>query len=115
MLYSAFFLGGWIRCCGLGFNQMNVHKKRSWLVRLFRLPSSAEQKVSNLYHRIPAPVRFWIYFSLLVLSTAFLIVNDSLAILDSLKRVLGMSRTAHAYIPVQSLPVIAAAEQVHHG
>ncbi len=70
---------------------MNVHKKRSWLVRIFRLPSSAEQQLSNLYHAIPGPTRFWIYFSLLVLSTAFLIVNDSLAVLDSLKRMLGMS------------------------
>ena len=70
---------------------MNVHKKRSWLVRFFRLPSSAEQKLSNLYHRVPVQTRFWIYFSLLVLATAWLIVNDKLIALDSLKRVLGMS------------------------
>lgn len=70
---------------------MNIHKKRSWLVRLFRLPSSAEQKVSNFYHRIPSKARFWLFFSLLVFSTAFLIVNDDWSWLDSIKRMIGMS------------------------
>ncbi len=70
---------------------MNVHKKRSWLVRFFRLPSSAEQKLSKLYRRIPAKVRFWITFSLLILATSFLIVNDKLTALDSFKRLLGMT------------------------
>jgi cyclic-di-AMP phosphodiesterase PgpH len=70
---------------------MNVHQKRSWLVRFFRLPSSAEQTLSNFYHRIPPQTRFWIYFGLLVLTTAFLIVNDSLTALDTFKRWVGMT------------------------
>jgi hypothetical protein len=70
---------------------MNVHNKRSWLVRLLRLPSSAEQKLSNLYHRIPPATRFWIYFVLLVLTTAFLISHEKLTVFDSLPRMMGMA------------------------
>jgi hypothetical protein len=70
---------------------MNVHNKRSWLVRLLRLPSSAEQKLSNLYHRLPPATRFWIYFVLLVLTTAYLISHEKLTVFDSLPRLMGMA------------------------
>lgn len=69
---------------------MNIHKKRSWLVRFFRLPSSAEQKISNLYHRIPGKTRFWFYFGLLVFSTAFLTTNANFTALSSILRLIGM-------------------------
>ena len=69
---------------------MSVHKNRSLLLRFYRLRSSAERKFSNFYHRIPPPVRFWIYFSLLILATALLIANEDLNLRDSLKRLVGM-------------------------
>ncbi|HEX4948636.1 MAG TPA: HDIG domain-containing protein, partial [Blastocatellia bacterium] len=73
---------------------MNVHKKRSWLVRFFRLSSSAEQKLSNFYHRIPPPARFWLYFGCLVFATAYLIVGKQWPELASWPRLIGMSAVA---------------------
>jgi putative nucleotidyltransferase with HDIG domain len=70
---------------------MKIHTKRSWLVRVLRLPASAEQKLSNLYHRVPVNIRFWLYFGLLVLVTAFLIANEKLTAVESLSRLLGMT------------------------
>ena len=70
---------------------MNVKRKRSWLIQFLRLPSSAEQKLSNWYHRIPPRVRFWGFFSGLVLTTAYLISHESLTAFDSPQRFIGMS------------------------
>lgn len=70
---------------------MKIHKKRSWFVHLFRLPSSAEQKLSNFYHRIPPRVRFWGLFGLLVVVTALFIVGDAGRWQESSKRLIGMS------------------------
>ena len=70
---------------------MNVKRKRIWLIQFFRLPAAAEQQLSNVYHRIPPKVRFWGLFSLLVLTTAYLISHESLRKFDSPERFIGMS------------------------
>lgn len=70
---------------------MNVKRKRSWLVQFLRLPSSAEQTLSNYYHRIPARARFWGYFSSLVFATAYLVSQEKLRAFDSPQRFIGLS------------------------
>ncbi|MFN7929631.1 MAG: HDIG domain-containing protein [Blastocatellia bacterium] len=69
---------------------MNTKRKRSWLVRVLRLPSSAEQRLSHWYHRIPPRVRFWSFFSLLVFATAHLIAHEGFLTFNAPQRLLGM-------------------------
>jgi cyclic-di-AMP phosphodiesterase PgpH len=69
---------------------MNVKRKRSGLVHLLRLPASAEQKLSNLYHRIPPKVRFWGLFSILIFATAYLISSEKLSMFDAPHHLLAM-------------------------
>lgn len=70
---------------------MNTKRKRSWLIQIFRLPSSAEQRLSNWYHSIPPPVRFWGFFSFLILATAHLIAHESLWAFHAPTRFVGMA------------------------
>jgi hypothetical protein len=52
---------------------MNIVRKRSWMVRLWRLPRTAGQSSSNLFHRIPPRIRFLTLCALLVLLTTLLV------------------------------------------
>ncbi len=68
---------------------MHVTSKRFWLVNLLRLPSSAEQKISNLITQIPENVRFWINFSILSVVTAYLVADNTFSKVD-LRRLPGL-------------------------
>jgi hypothetical protein len=60
-------------------SSMNIARKRSWIVRLLRLPRSAEQHSSKLLDRIPPKARFFFLCALLVLLTTFLVSHYSLS------------------------------------
>ena len=58
---------------------MNIGTKRSWIVKLWRLPRSAGEWLSRLRQRIPPRVRFFILCTLLVLLTTLLVSHYTLS------------------------------------
>jgi len=58
---------------------MNIARKRPWIVRLLRVPRSAEQQISKLFCRIPPKARFFTLCFLLVLLTTFLVSHYTLS------------------------------------
>ncbi len=57
--------------------RMHTIRKRSWIVRLLRLPRSAQQRTSSLIRWLPPRVRFFIACSALALSITFLVSHYS--------------------------------------
>jgi putative nucleotidyltransferase with HDIG domain len=57
---------------------MNIGRKRSWMVRLWRVPRAARQRSSNLLQRIPPKARFFSLCALLVLLTTLLVSHYTL-------------------------------------
>ncbi len=58
---------------------MNVKHNRFWIIRLLRLPATAEHKLSSFIHRIPPDIRFGCNFALLSVATAFLISHSQIS------------------------------------
>lgn len=52
---------------------MNKHKKRLWIGRLWRLPQSAAERISNVFEFIPPSVRLYASSIFLVLATTVLV------------------------------------------
>src|ERR1051326_6558595 len=58
---------------------MNIGSKRSWTVRLSRLPRAAGQQISKLRQRIPPQARFLSLCALFVLLTTLLVSHYTLS------------------------------------
>ncbi len=58
---------------------MNVKHNRFWIVRLLRLPATAEHKLSTFIHRIPPRTRLSCNFTLLSVATAWLISHSKIS------------------------------------